>query len=118
MSPKGFARTTGECLLRVGTKELAMSSQYGHHPCSSSLEGTEEVRLRTLWRAAEAWPCVAGLEFPWRGPERTLREVADEASVTHSGDPGTLERTGPQCPSRRAAVVEWSFKSRKKPSVQ
>lgn len=59
-----------------------MSSQYGHHPCSSSLEGTEEVRLRTLWSAAEAWPCVAGLEFPWRGPERTLREVADEASVT------------------------------------
>lgn len=52
-----------------------MSPQYGYHPCSTSLEGMEDARLRWLWRAAEAWLCVAELEF-------TLCEVADEASVT------------------------------------
>lgn len=56
---------------QVSPKGLAMSS-HGHHPCSTSLEGTEDARLRRLWGAVEAWPCVAGPEF-------TLCEVTDEA---------------------------------------
>lgn len=60
MSLKGFAGTTGECLLRVGIKELAMSSQYGHHPCSTSLEAQKR----------QDWGCYGAQLRPgpvWQG---------------------------------------------------